>query len=477
MAVFEEYFSRYRAPQVLSDIVPWRMLAWPGVMLLKSQHALMRTYSVRGIDNTGDEPETIGARMLQANNVVKRFGGRWMFQSEAQRGRLTHYPRSRWLHPVAAAIDADREHAMLVTPGSRITRYYYTLTWQPPAPLLRAGKQWLLSGSSATGQAVDEAESALQTFLTQSEYFMDLFRGVLTRCVPCTTPEFLTYLHSCVSDRWHPIGVPASVLDMDVQLCGSNPLVPGWYPQLGAWHLRMCSIMGYPAVSMAGIMQALEAKDLDFRMSTRWLGLEKNVQAGILRKTQGQWVQQERGIGARLSENITGQASRVINSDATRKAEEADAARQELGADIVAYGDFTSVVVVWDTDPNEADRKLLEVMGEFEQRGFTTTAETVQAEEAWRSTLPGDRLNNIRRRPHHSLFATHICPGINAPWLGPERETFLNGPPWYWAHTEQHTAYRVVGYVRDVGHFALIGPTGSGKMYQARVWPGAVVQA
>ena len=207
------------------------------------------------------------------------------------------------------------------------------------------------------------------------------------------------------------------------------------------------------------------------------MGLEKNVQAGILRKTQGQWVQHERGIGARLSENLTGEPTRVINSDATRKAEETDAARQELGADIVAYGDFTATVTVWDTDPQEADRKLREVMQEFDQRGFTTTPETTQATAAWLSSLPGNRLDNIRRRHHHSLTLAHLCPGLSAAWMGPERDTFLNGPPWFWAHTETSTAFRVVNHVRDIGHHMYLGPTGIGKIDHAGLWRGAVVQA
>ena len=463
MPVFEEYLKRLRwTPHAVSDLVPWRMLAAPGVVLLKDQHALMRTYAVRGRDVMGEEPETIGARMLQANNVIKRLGGRWMLQSEAQRSRFAAYPHARWTHPIAAAIDADREQALLVTPGARETRYYQTLTWHPPAPMVQQGRRLLLHGVPASGSPEHDAAARLELFFVYTDYFMDMLRGMLAQCTPCPTPELLTYLHTCVSDRWHPVGRPASVVDLDAQLCDSA-YVGGWYPQLGQWHLRICSIRAYPALSMAGLMQALEAKDLDFRLSTRWLGLEKNVQAGILRKTQGQWVQHERGIGARLSENLTGEPTRVINSDATRKAEEADAARQELGADIIAYGDFTTTVTVWDPDPQEADRKIREVMQEFDQRGFTTTPETTQATAAWLSSLPGNRLDNIRRRHHHSLTLAHLCPGLSAAWMGPERDTFLNGPPWFWAHTETSTAFRVVNHVRDIGHHMLLGPTGSGK--------------
>ena len=74
---------------------------------------------------------------------------------------------------------------------------------------------------------------------------------------------------------------------------------------------------------------------------------------------------------ARLAESMSHQPTRVLNTDATNKAEDADAARQEIGADIVAYGDFTTTVTVWDEDAAVADDKLTLVM----QAGLTKDAE------------------------------------------------------------------------------------------------------
>ena len=86
MALYAEFLDRFRWQAAhVSDVVPWRMLAAPGVILQKQAHALQRTYLVRGQDLTADTWEAQGAKMLQANNVLKRLGGTWMLQSEAQR--------------------------------------------------------------------------------------------------------------------------------------------------------------------------------------------------------------------------------------------------------------------------------------------------------------------------------------------------------------------------------------------------------
>src|ERR671931_1462238 len=120
MAVYEEYqpHPRWRAAH-LSDVVPWRAVVAPGVVLQKYRHGLQRTYAMRGPDVMGETPEVQGALMLQANEVLKRLGGRWMLQSEAQRCRVTHLPQVAWRHPVAALIEQERREALLTTPGSR----------------------------------------------------------------------------------------------------------------------------------------------------------------------------------------------------------------------------------------------------------------------------------------------------------------------------------------------------------------------
>src|SRR4051812_32030351 len=95
MPVYEEYQRRQRwQPAHLSDVVPWRAMVAPGVVLNKDRYGLQRTYAVRGPDVMGDTAEVQGVLMLRANDVMKRLGGRWMLQSEAQRRRVVMLPGS-----------------------------------------------------------------------------------------------------------------------------------------------------------------------------------------------------------------------------------------------------------------------------------------------------------------------------------------------------------------------------------------------
>src|SRR2546422_8261506 len=114
MAIYAEYRRESRwQPAHMSDVVPWRAMLAPGVVLQKERYGLQRTYAVRGPDVQGDTPEVQGALMLQANAVLKRLGGRWMLQSEAQRARVQTLPVVAWMHPIPALIEQERRQAVL----------------------------------------------------------------------------------------------------------------------------------------------------------------------------------------------------------------------------------------------------------------------------------------------------------------------------------------------------------------------------
>jgi type IV secretion system protein VirB4 len=464
MPVFDEYVRPKRAPDRLADMVPWRAIIAPGVVVHKDRwQTLQRSYAVRGPDVMGLAREVQGSMMLQANNVLKKLGGKWMLHSEAQRTRASSLPALPSCPRVVHLLDADHRTRLLADPGIRETAYYLTLCWTPPPPSFMRWGNWFVRGPGSPARQVTNLEATVLDFLEQADFLMDLLKGVLAYCQPLTTPETLTYLHTTVSDRWHKIGMLASLMDIDHQLCDTALDPAGWYPQLGHWHIRTCSINGYPRQSVVGIMRDLEALPIDFRWCTRWLGMERHVQDGILRKAQGAWVHEEKSISDRMSENLSHEQTRVLNRDATNRADDVDVARQEVGADLLAYGQFTSTVTVWDEDPDLAEQKRRMVMQAFAAREIATVEEGAHLVAAWFSSHPGNNVDNVNQTPQSTLTLAHFCPGLTAAWRGEHQDDFLGGGPWFYVRTDENTLFRVVNHLRDVGHFMVLGATSSGK--------------
>ncbi|KND59162.1 Conjugative transfer protein TrbE [Candidatus Burkholderia verschuerenii] len=154
--------------------------------------------------------------------------------------------------------------------------------------------------------------------------------------------------------------------------------------------------------------------------------------------------------------------SPLIDTDAGNKAADADAALQELGSDQVAFGYLTATVTVFDTDAATADEKRRQVERVIQARGFITMPETLNAVEAWLSSLPGHAYANVRQPIVSTLNLAHLMP-VSAVWAGPERNDHLDGPPLIVTRTKGATPFRLVTHVGNVGHLLLAGPTGIGK--------------
>jgi type IV secretion/conjugal transfer VirB4 family ATPase len=117
---------------------------------------------------------------------------------------------------------------------------------------------------------------------------------------------------------------------------------------------------------------------------------------------------------------------------------------------------------VWDEDSQVADERLRQVERTIQSRGFVTAPETLNAVEAWLSSIPGQVYANIRQPIISTLNLAHLMP-ISAVWAGPERNVHLDGPPLLVTRTEGATPFRLDLHIGDVGHTLVVGPTGAGK--------------
>lgn len=273
--------------------------------------------------------------------------------------------------------------------------------------------------------------------------------------------QTLTYLHATVSTRRYPLEVPEVPFHIDALLADSA-LVGGLAPTLGDQHLRVVSVRGFPTSTWPGLLDDLNRLGFAYRWSTRFLCLDKAEAEKELGRLRRQWFAKRKNVVALLRETIFQQESPLVDTDASNKAADADAAMQELGGDQVAFGHFTATVTVLDADPAAADEKLRMVERVIQGRGFVTIPETLNAVDAWLSSIPGNAYANVRQPIASTLNLAHMMP-LSAVWAGPEKNDHLDGPPLIVTRTDGATPFRLVTHIGDVGHTLVAGPTGMGK--------------
>ena len=441
----------------LADFLPWAALVAPGVVLNKDG-SFQRTARFRGPDLDSSTPAELVATTARLNSALRRLGSGWSIFVEAVRRPALDYPVCAFPDPASALVERERA-AQFAEEGAHFeSRYFLTLLWMPPAEDAARAESWLYEGKAEKG--VDPRE-LLEGFADRTDRLLRLFEGFFPEVQWLDDGETLSYLHSCISTRLHDVRVPETPMHLDA-LLADEPLTGGLEPRLGAAHLRTLTVIGFPSATFPGLLDELNALGFAYRWSTRAIMLDKSDATKLLSKIRRQWFAKRKSVAAILKEVMTNEASVLVDSDAANKAEDADAALQELGADHVGLALVTATVTVWDEEPALAAEKLRLVEKVIQGRDFTCVTEGMNAIEAWLGSLPGHVYANVRQPPISTLNLAHMMP-LSAVWAGPERDAHFNAPPLFYAKTEGSTPFRFSLHVGDVGHSLVVGPTGAGK--------------
>jgi type IV secretion system protein VirB4 len=210
------------------------------------------------------------------------------------------------------------------------------------------------------------------------------------------------------------------------------------------------------------MLDALNHQDFTYRWVTRFIALDKTEATKALTKLRRQWFNKRKSVTAMLREVMYNQPVQLMDSDADNKMVDADLALQALGGDHVAFGHLTTTITVMDADRKRVEDKVRAVERVVNGLGFTCIRETLNAVEAWLSSLPGQVYANVRQPLVHTLNLAHLMP-LSSVWAGPTRNDHLNAPALLQARTSGSTPFRLSTHVGDVGHMMIAGPTGAGK--------------
>jgi type IV secretion system protein VirB4 len=466
-------------PNRLEDYLPWAMLVAPGIVLNKDG-SFQATARFRGPDVRSSTPEELVAFTARANNVFRRLGHGWAVYIEADRREITDYPDGAFEDDLSRLIDSERA-AQFEQAGAQFeTVHHLTLQWTPPPDAHAKASAFFfeidqkkaattaprkLTGrtKASTKAALDRrvAREALETFQRSVAQAFGMFEGVVAAFHRLSDDETLSYLKRQVSPRSTNVRAPAGAAFLDGMLCDA-PLVGGIAPMLGKKHLRVLTIKGFPPFTHPGVLDDLSASAMTWRWMTRFVCLGREEAERELVKWRRLWFAKHKSMGALIKEMLTKEAATFANPDAIAKSEEVDEALQELGSELVGFGFLTSTLVVLGVTPEEADEKLRNAERIIASRGFVTIAESLNAVEAWLSSLAGHAYANVRHPMVSTLNLSHIAP-LSTAWAGDARNRHLNAPALAVARTDGSTPFRLDLHVGDVGHTMVVGPTGAGK--------------
>ena len=462
---------RHSGPS-FADLVPYAGLVANGIVLLKDG-SLMAGWYFAGPDSESSTDPERNEVSRQINTILARLGSGWMIQVEAVRVPTRDYPAQQDCYfpdPVTRAIDDERRSRFEQERGHFESRHAIILSWRPPERR-RAGLARYIY-SDAESRSASYADTAIESFRTSIREVEQYLASVLsirrmeTREIEerdgtrmARYDELFQFIRFCITGENHPIRLPD--IPMYLDWLATAELQHGLSPMVENRFLGVVAIDGFPAESWPGILNSLDLMPLTYRWSSRFMFLDDQDARQKLERTRKKWQQKVRPFIDQLFQT----QSRSIDQDAAAMVAETEDAIAEASSQLVAYGYYTPVIVLFDESSARLQEKAEAVRRLIQAEGFGARIETLNATEAFLGSLPGNWYANIREPLINTRNLADLIP-LNSVWSGNPTAPcpfYPPGSPPLMQVASGSTPFRLNLHVDDVGHTLVFGPTGSGK--------------
>ena len=442
----------------LSSYIPWICLIDKGVVLNKNG-TLQKTLKYRGYDldsSTVYELKNINAKL---NDVIKRFGQGWSLNVEARRKRCTDYIEAE--NEILAIDIIEKERKLNFLENEHFeSEYYLTIVQLIPTDNSKKVGEIFLEYAKES----EILDKTLENFNKEFKKILNLFKEIFLEVTELDDEETYTYLHSCVSTKTDKVVVPEIPYAMANYLCDSD-LVGGLKPKLRGKEIRCISIQGFPNYTVPGFFDVLNRLNISYRWITRFLMLSKLEALSKMERKYKNIFSQRLSLFQRVYAELTGEKeenSRKLNEDALNKANEVRTQIALTTGDYVSQGFYTCTLIVDGDSIDEVEERVDVISKTINNMGFITIEESINSVEAFLGSIPGNITNNIRMPILNTITLSHLLP-VSSVWGGDSWNKHLNAPPLIYTKTKGSTPFRFNIHIEDIGHSAIVGPTGYGK--------------
>ncbi|MBQ8678339.1 MAG: AAA family ATPase [Treponema sp.] len=462
----------------LKYITPYSFIISPSVCLLKNG-AVMTSYQVEYPDLESSSASSIASMASLFNRSVMSLAQEegWAVFFDVRRYKTKEYPSGEFSNLAGWLIDQRRAENYHKFGEHFTTDYYITFVYQLPSDMesrttalffksKNARKQTKTKSMFASSENLPAFQKEVENFLDEVEKVM----GTLATKIWChrlDDSELFSYIKSNVSlnrqDLVYPEGtfffLDNFICDMDVRT--SMPL------KIGEYYAPVIAVMDFPNKSYPGIFDRLNRTMTEFRWTTRFIPLSKELSAKEADKYQKRMYSARKSAATLFTEIAANVEIDRENQGAMEMESEASQIQADIAMGEYVLGYYTSNLMCWDRSLEKAKEKSRRLQQVVRSCGFATKEETFNNVEAWCGMMAGNVYSNIRRPLISTKNMSNIIP-LSSAWQGMlyndfTLETCGSAVPLLTCSTSYGTPFFLNLNVRDVGHTFVFGPTGAGK--------------
>lgn len=355
---------------------------------------------------------------------------------------------------------------------------YLSLSYAPTDMLGKKLSKLMVESAEITTSIDDEHayfENTVHRFLTQFQKITGAcssaeegaIKGLenidLTHLQRLKGDALITFLHQAITGKQQRLTAPQTGYFLDAYLA-SEHFIGGVIPKIGKRWIKVLCIDDLPEYTYPAILDELNYLGFEYRWSSRFIPLSKRTAEKYLKSLKSKWSNKAIGLMGSIKMAM-GIAPQIDEAAEARKQQTAVAMKENSSGE-ARYGFMTSVVVLMNEDRCALDAAANQITKTIETLNFKVRDETFNATEAYLGSIPGHGCYNIRKPLVDSIYVSHALP-TSSVWQGSRTAPCpfypKGSPALMYVRTKGSRTFRLNVHLGDVGHFMVIGPTGTGK--------------
>ena len=468
-----------KTPHV-SDLIAWHTLAAAGVVRCKDE-SLMKLYRVKGIDTDSlSEDEKAYISMLFENAIRPLSEDKFTISFHVVRKRVKKYLESEFKNPVAKYID-DIRKATFEKGINYINMIFFSVSWKPALESVSRLSNLIVQEDKKEAFknlfSKSKTKEISEEFLKRNVAFFEEKSKQAVETLSETSASFkelkdeellaaLNFLLNPAKEKRTELAVPAYtcldqyLIDFDIDNSYHDGLIID--DGSGAHIYKVVSLKEFPHFTTPGVFDELMAVDFECRISETFSLFEKSMAKSEMETRRSHYQKTRKKMTQHMADAASTDKSELLDVTVASYKTDTEDAMQELELVPRSFGNFNVEFVVWDKDPEIADKNAETIKKILNNNNWMAFKETMHKLGAYMSSLPGNDKLMVRKFMMSLGNYADISP-VRTVLEGDMRNEHLQGPALTVFDTTHRIPYFFNFHVEDVGHACMFGPTGAGK--------------
>lgn len=458
------FFNKRRKKQLVkshktsgfNDLLSYLMLVDEKTVLHKDG-ALSQHFIYQALDLDSSTEHELLAHSQTWQKALSLLGDGWMIETNVITSHYHSEPHSENFPDIVSALIDDERSLQFQSGDYFKSCYYFSITWKPAEVVSSKARKFILSNQSK--------DKGFERHLDEFNSKVNEFIGLLSRSNRIDALEssaLISLLNRCITGKPHDLVGPYQGAFLDAYLSHQD-FMGGFSLKMGDQFIKVLAIDDLPSHSYPCILDLLTTFPVEYRWSSRFIPLDSLTANKYLKKYERSWSTKAMGFMGVIRESMGMPAK--LDVDAEQTAQMIRAAKIENSSGSLHYGFYNSTIILMHKSQEALDEISENIVKAIQQHNFRVRCEFINATEAYLGSIPCHGDYNLRKMLVDSQFVSHSLP-MSQIYQGESScpSPFYNqAPALLLTGTKGNRPFWLNCHVSDVGHTAVLGPTGNGK--------------